>query len=84
MPTQGLIIGALISQYASYLALLCSLRSSISKEQHEKYPYNPSCHNRKYGERACETRAPKINYWKTHKPVRFIQSYVLSAIHQYK
>jgi len=42
--------GTPISQYASYSALLCSLHSSISKEQHanEKYPCNPSSHNRKY------------------------------------
>jgi len=79
---QGLIIGTLISQYALYSALLCSLHSSISKEQHEKYPCNPSSYNRKYGECACETHAPKINYWKTHKPVRFVLSYVLSVIQQ--
>ena len=32
---QELIIGALISQFASYLALFHSLHSSINKEQHE-------------------------------------------------
>ena len=65
----GLISGALISQYALYSALLCSLNSSISKEQHEKYPCNPSSHNRKYRECTCEIHAPN---WKTHKPVHFV------------
>jgi len=32
---------------------------------------------------ACETRAPKINYWNTHKPARFVLSHVLSVT-QYK
>ena len=31
--------------------------------------------------RACASMA---NYWKAHKPVRFIRSYVLSGIQQYK
>jgi len=30
---------------------------------------------------ACTSR---INYWNTHKPVRFILSYVLSVTQQYK
>ena len=73
---QRLIIGKPISQYASYSAMFCPLYSNISKEQHEKYPCNPSSHNRKYGECAYKMCAPKINYWKTHKPVRFVLSYV--------
>ena len=28
--------------------------------------------------------APNINYWKTHKPVRFVLSFVLSIRQQYK
>ena len=32
---------------------------------------------------ARETHTPKINYWKAHKPVRFIFSYVLSVTQQY-
>ena len=38
MADEGLIIGTLISQYALYSALLCSLHSSISKEQRESIP----------------------------------------------
>ena len=55
-----------------------------SKEQHEMYLCNPSSHSRKYGEYTCETCAPKIDYWKAHKPVRFIFSYVLSVTQQYR
>ena len=66
------------------LSFVVFVHSSISKEQHKKYPCNPSSHNRKYGECACEMHTPKINYWKTHKPVCFLISYVLSVIQQYK
>ena len=38
----------------------------------------------KYREYVCETCAAKNNYWKTHKPVRFILSYVLSVTQQYR
>ena len=55
-----------------------------SKEQHEKYLCNPSSHNRKYGEYARETHAPKINYWKAHKPVHCIFRYALSVTQQYR
>ena len=81
---QKLIIGTLISQFALYSALFRSLHSSISKEQHEKYHYDPSSHNRKYGEYGREMRTPKINYWKTHKPVCFVLSYVLSVTQQHR
>jgi len=81
---QELIIGTPISQFALHSAFWHSLHSSISKEQHEKYLCNPSSHNRKYGEYVHETRAPKINYWKTHKIARFVLSYVLSVTQQYR
>jgi len=51
---QELIIGMPISQYTSYSAMFCPLHSNISEEQHEKYLCNPSSHNGKYGEYACE------------------------------
>ena len=81
---QELIIGTLISQFASYSALFRSLHSSISIEQHEKYLCNPFSHNRKYREYGREMHAPKINCCKTHKPLHFILSYVLSVTQQYR
>jgi len=81
---QRLIIGTLISQYALHSALLCSLYSSISKEQHDKSPWNLFSHNRKYGEYVCKTHVPKISYQKTHNQVSFVLSYVFSIIQQYK
>ena len=45
---QGLIIGAPISQYASYSTMFYPLHSNISKEQHEKHLCNPSNHYRNY------------------------------------
>ena len=75
---QQLIIGTLISQFALYSALLRLL------QKYEKYLYNPSSHNWKYGEHAREKCAKKTNYWKAHKPVCFIFSYILSVTQQYK
>jgi len=45
-----LISGKPNSQYVLYSLIFSPLRSVISREQHEKYPYNQSSHNRKYTE----------------------------------
>ena len=45
-----LISGKRNSQYALYSLIFSPLRSVINREQHEKYPYNQSSHNRKYTE----------------------------------
>ena len=49
MPS-NLISGKLFSQYALYSLIFSPLRSIINREQHKKYPYNQSSHNRKYME----------------------------------
>ena len=81
---QGLIIRTPISQYTLYSAMFCLLHTTICKEQHKKHPCTLSSHYKKYGEYVGETCAPRVNYWNTHKLVRFVLSYVLSVIQQYK
>ena len=62
---QGLIVGAPISQYASYSAMFCLLHSNIGKEQHEKHLCNPSSH---YGdtENSVIKHAPHISMHEIH------------------
>jgi len=43
-----LISGKPNSQYALYSLIFSPLRSVINREQHKKYPYHQSNHNRKY------------------------------------
>jgi len=45
-----LISGKPVSQYALYSLIFSTLHSVINTEQHEKYPYNQSSHDRKYTE----------------------------------
>ena len=47
---RNLISGKPVSQYALYSLIFSPLRSIVNREQHEKYPYNQSSHNRKYTE----------------------------------
>ena len=44
-----LISGKLDSQYALYSLIFSPLYSVINREQHKKYPYNQSSHNKIYG-----------------------------------
>jgi len=46
----NLISGKPVSQYALYSLIFSPLCSVKNREQHEKYPYNQSSHNRKYME----------------------------------
>ena len=45
---------------------------------------DPSSHYRKYVEYARKMHAPRINYWKSYKPVHFVLSYVLPVTQHYK
>ena len=47
-----LISGKPDSQYALYSLIFRLLHSVINREEHEKYPYNQSSHNRKYTKRS--------------------------------
>ena len=58
-----LISGKPVSQYVLYSLIFSPLRSVINGEQHEKYPYNQSSHNRKYTKCSIvEERASFINF----------------------
>jgi len=58
-----LISGKPVSQYALYSLILSPLRIVINREQHKKYPYNQSSHNRKYMECSIvEVRASFIDF----------------------
>jgi len=60
---QGLIIGAHISQYASYSAMFCPLYSNISKEQHKSiFAIHPAITENA----ARETRAPYLDMLKPY------------------
>ena len=60
---QELIFGKPISQLVRlvFSFVLSVTQQCISKEHHEKHPYNPSSHCGKYGEYTRETCAPYLD-----------------------